>query len=821
MTDDRNAANGTGLSPRMYPQWVVWAYEEREGKPTKVPYDPKQPKRRASATDPSTWADLPTARRAQRNNPSTFDGIGFVFTDNDPFCGIDLDSKKDESGNIITPCVDPITGEFEEWVLEVLDSFDSYSELSPSGTGVHILIQGKLPEGAKHKDPSNRIEVYDSGRYFTVSGEHLEDWPKEINPRQEALDTLYETYFPAPKVEEPRAAGPVHTEESILEDEALIDLAESASNAASFRAVWQGDDSEYGGDESRADAALVRMIAFYAQGDKEQVERVFSMSERAKREKWWKREDYRRRTINNVVDSMTEFYNPQFSSSKGSPEAKPEKKENDASRNDTRPANPARKPVAELFPIHAMPKACQHLVTEAVQALGCASELITLPMLAALSAAIGASRTGYVKRGWEETATLFLAVVASPGSMKSPAAKVALKPVYKKQDEYKNVYLAKKAEHERDLREYEVEKKDAAKEGRAAPPPPLAPAMQRSIASDTTVEALVGILEENPRGLIVHRDELTGWVRSMDQYKGGKGSDRQHWLSVWDAQPLVVDRKSRDREPIILNRPFVSVFGGIQPAMLGELGQAMEDGLMDRFLFGYPQVGVIRFKWAEISVEAEKAYANLYNRLASLAMIKEDEDLRPKQVPFSFEAKRIFSDLINALNEETAEPGFPARLEGVWAKMRGYMVRLALLMCLCRCAEENVKAEDEEISATDLLKANALLDYFKHHAMRVYAELREADPLDVFSGEMKIFLEEQEEQTWEGTAQVLLDLLNERGADGVPANATHLVKRITAATQRSPDLVMERLTRKNSERPILLKLLSDAPPSPDDLQDTG
>lgn len=114
--------------------------------------------------------------------------------------------------------------------------------------------------------------------------------------------------------------------------------------------------------------------------------------------------------------------------------------------------------------------------------------------------------------------------------------------------------------------------------------------MSRCVASDTTVEALVGILENNPRGLLVHKDELAGWVRSMDQYKGGKGSDRQHWLSFWSGDEVVVDRKSRMGEPLIVAKPFVSLFGGIQPSMLGELGAGAEDGLIDRFLFAYPKV---------------------------------------------------------------------------------------------------------------------------------------------------------------------------------------------------------------------------------------
>jgi hypothetical protein len=152
-------------------------------------------------------------------------------------------------------------------------------------------------------------------------------------------------------------------------------------------------------------------------------------------------------------------------------------------------------------------------------------------MLATLSSAIGTSRIVEVKGGWREWAALFVAVVASPGAMKTPAAKVAKKPAFERQRELGRAYAEEKGDWRRELREWEVEKKSAHKSGEPAPEEPEAPTMSRCVASDTTVEALVGILEDNPRGLLVYKDELTGWVRGMDQYKGGKGSDRQHWLS--------------------------------------------------------------------------------------------------------------------------------------------------------------------------------------------------------------------------------------------------------------------------------------------------
>jgi hypothetical protein len=97
--------------------------------------------------------------------------------------------------------------------------------------------------------------------------------------------------------------------------------------------------------------------------------------------------------------------------------------------------------------------------------------------------------------------------------------------------------------------------------------------MGRVVADDTTIEALAGILESNPRGVLVARDELAGWVRAMDQYKGGKGADRQIWLSLWSNAPISVDRKGSP-EPVIVESPWVSVTGSIQPEILPDLSVA-------------------------------------------------------------------------------------------------------------------------------------------------------------------------------------------------------------------------------------------------------
>lgn len=141
-------------------QWVCWELKpprEAGKKPIKLPLDP-QSCRPASTTDSSTWASFDVAAECFLAK-SEISGLGFVFSESDPFVGVDLDK-----------CSDPITGEIESWAEEIINELSSYTEFSPSRTGFHIIVRGVLPSQGRRK---GNIEMYDSGRYFTVTGARL------------------------------------------------------------------------------------------------------------------------------------------------------------------------------------------------------------------------------------------------------------------------------------------------------------------------------------------------------------------------------------------------------------------------------------------------------------------------------------------------------------------------------------------------------------------------------------------------------------------------------------------------------------------------
>jgi hypothetical protein len=304
-------------------------------------------------------------------------------------------------------------------------------------------------------------------------------------------------------------------------------------------------------------------------------------------------------------------------------------------------------------------------------------------------------------------------------------------------------------------------------------------------------------LEENPRGLLCAKDELSGWVRAHGQYKGGRGADRQFWLSGWSGSPVVVDRKAR-KEPVMVPRPFLALTGSIQPFVLSELKNYREDGLLDRFLFAYPDPQPSRWTDDEIGAATFARYHQIYRRLHALAETT-DEDDEPVSVALRFTpgAKAAFVGEADLLREEAERPLFPEHLKGPWSKLEAYLARLSLIFALVRMAEVVPLAPSrEEVEKRDVLAAAELLAYFKAHARRVHAKLHGERPEYLLAEALVRFLQE-EGGTWEGQPSQLFEILNSRSAPGLPAGEGAFGKRLRKTAAQSSTFVLEGLWRGN------------------------
>lgn len=291
--------NGIPQALRERPNWVVWRTETRDGKPTKVPCVPMG-RGHASVDNPRTWTDFDTAHAAYRSTRgrAAYDGIGYVFSESDPFCGIDLDRAYGADGELLPEA------------LLILGRFDSYSEVTPSGKGLHIIIEAALPPDARHRravgDSGMAVEIYDRLRFFTVTGNAL-PLSQDIAARQEQLDIWYAELFPiAPE----RAAAAATPAPVSLDDTDLLERMFASEHGNGIRALYQGDVSAHGGDRSRADLALCNHLAFWCGGDAERMDRLFRASG-LMRPKWDELRGgrtYGARTVERALADATEFY---------------------------------------------------------------------------------------------------------------------------------------------------------------------------------------------------------------------------------------------------------------------------------------------------------------------------------------------------------------------------------------------------------------------------------------------------------------------------------------------------------------------------------
>lgn len=244
---------------RVLPQWIAWAYQPKAGgKPTKIPLSPRTG-RKASSTNPETWGTY-------RDSLGVLgaDGIGFVFTADDPYMGLDLDNCVSASGRI-HPAANKVTRRV-----------GGYVEFSPSGRGLHVITRGTLERGRHTLSTpwGDELALYSAGRFFTMTGEGH----GEIRDSQAGVDGLLAEFFPSPDVSAPTGRPAALSGDDRVVVDRLLAWPETS-------ALWAGDSAAYGDDVSAGDLALCSKIAQLVGGDHARVNRVFRLSGRM-REKW-------------------------------------------------------------------------------------------------------------------------------------------------------------------------------------------------------------------------------------------------------------------------------------------------------------------------------------------------------------------------------------------------------------------------------------------------------------------------------------------------------------------------------------------------------
>lgn len=278
---------------RVRPQCVCWGAQgiASGAKEWKVPYNPSTGQK-AKANQPDTWAAFETACAGVA--AGYYYGIGFEFSETDPFVGVDFDH-----------CIQG--GKLDQNVAAWVEQFNSYTEVSPSGTGLHILCKGKLPGGAIK---TAAVEIYDRGRYFTLTG-NVYGPPRPLRDAQDVIDAMYTALTATRQQPDDKPTEQLHSGVD-LTDEKLLEIATNAKNSELFTALFTGNWPGRFPSQSEADITLCNLLAFYTGRNPEQMDRLFRQSG-LMRDKWDRPQSgstYGVITIKNAIRHCKQVFDP-------------------------------------------------------------------------------------------------------------------------------------------------------------------------------------------------------------------------------------------------------------------------------------------------------------------------------------------------------------------------------------------------------------------------------------------------------------------------------------------------------------------------------
>ena len=654
-----------------------------------------------------------------------------MFSESDPFCGIDLDK-----------CRNKETGELESWAAGIVSEMDSYTEISPSGTGIHIITKGKLP-GSKNR--SGKIEMYDRLRYFTMTGNILHGSPATINDKQESLTKLYSRTFKEDSLPQERKPAPRPLDFS---DRELIQKIEASDQGAKFSRLWRGDTAEYGSDDSAADLALCSILRFWTGGDAGRIDSLFRQSG-LMRDKWT-RADYRARTIEAACKTQ-EYYDPEqrarvVNAGQG---IAPEWAFDDWPEPEPL-ASPELPPVATLTP-EMLPEPFREWLADIARRMQCPLDFVAVGAIVAASSLIGAGCgiRPKVRDDWEVICNLWGGPVARPSMMKTPSLAEVVKILARMEAEEAEVF--EEAERFRNAAEEahkarrEALKAEmlAAAKNKAARPMEVIQADMASLepggevtrrrfkTNDATVEKLGELLNQNDRGLLVFRDELTGLLLSWD--REDRQSDRSFFLEAWNGSgSFTTDRIGRGT--IDIKNTCVSILGGIQPGklqayLLQSANNLTNDGMVQRFqLLVYPDepTGWKLIDEAPNRTARDRA-TTIFKSLSEMDFKQagaEGEDGERPYFHFDSAAQKLFYEWLTELENKIRTEENPLLCEH-FAKYRSLMPSLALVFHLADVAGG---ASAGPVTASAAAMAADWVDYLESHARRIYSLISDMGP---------------------------------------------------------------------------------------------
>ena len=673
--------------------FCCWRYEERNGRKTKVPYQPDTGLG-AKSNDPSSFVSYDIAVQAKG-----YDGIGLGIFNG--ICAIDLDNCVTDSGY------------YTGVAAEIVTLMHSYTEYSPSGNGLHILFRADgFQYDTKRFYIMNHqagIEVYVAGatnKYVTVTGKVCEQY--DFGDRTKELQILLERFMVRP---ETNAANAINAGNPDMDTAQLLSMAKSSKNGAAFTSLWDGSTMGYA-SQSEADLALCSYLAFWTGKDAAKMDAMFRQSG-LMRDKWDRQQSgttYGAITIQKAIENCKEVYTPKQETTPQFP-----------------PVVPLTPQWSELptFPVDALPDTIRRYVSAVAEHSQTAPDMAAVISLGVLAVCLQGKYKVEGTPGYYEPLSLYTVVIAAPGERKSSVMRDMTKYLYEYEQEYNQSRsseirenrlqrealehqisgLQKKLEHKED-RETELELRHLQEQLEDIPE--LKPV--RFFADDCSSEALTSLMAAN--GGVFSVISTEGGIFDIMAGRYSNKANIDIWLKGHCGDTIYVDRMTRDSECIM--HPALSAILSIQPSVLDEImsNTTMTGrGLIARFLYASPpsRIGGRTFRTPSVPPEVSAAYRNLIFQLMALPISEDTQTLYLSEKAFDLMADYF-------LEHERFLAGEGQAISDWASKYIGAVLRIAGLL-----HGADMDDGQYEISVSTVNRAIQIGKYFLAHSTYAYS----------------------------------------------------------------------------------------------------
>lgn len=377
----------------------------------------------------------------------------------------------------------------------------------------------------------------------------------------------------------------------------------------------------------------------------------------------------------------------------------------------------------QTFPVEIFPQQVQSYILQSAETLGLSIDYMGSSFLWLLSVIIGNSLKMQVKQGWNEVASLWIAVVGKPGIGKTPSINQIIFPLremnIREQKEYARQYSKWKEYEAMDKKQKEyaehIEK----------------PVNKQFLVGDITLEALVDLHEQNPNSVGIFKDELAGWFKDMNKYR--QGSDLEFWLSSWSGTSISLNRKTS--KSAFVDKPMIPVLGGIQPSVFDEFttGENKENGFVDRILISYPELKVNHYNANSMPAEMIELWISIVHQIKYRIhryyfKMSDKGDIESTTVTFSDEANKEWIRIHDKLTDMQNSDDENEYMKSMLPKQKSYIPRFALLLNSLWTVLEKGNVM-EVVNKDNILRAEKLSEYFINMSKLVKQDVKEKNEM--------------------------------------------------------------------------------------------